>query len=506
MSTPGTIEQLLAPPVNDPNPAPPPAGELVTPRIQFLNMGNRARLAAAFAGTANPTAVWQQMIDDSPQAFSYYRELEEKDDDVGSAIAEMKLSVTGRDLQVLPGDDSQLALDAATFIQAQLDGLPDFGNSFDAILDAPFYGYSISEMIFDLSSGQVALLDIRDRPQELFCFAPMSYPQIGKLRLKEYYGAYDGTLVPEQKFITFTSRSRAGNRMGRALLRSVYWPSWFKRNVQTFWMRLAERGPGTAVVKHAQGASDSEKQEALAAAEALVESIAMAVPENFEVMEELLKGARSADPATYEKLYGMLESKIYRRIVGSTLTSHGSDGGKGTQALGNVHAAAKDQRSVELTMQVDAVLNRQLVRPLTLWNFGPACPMPKLQHDISNEEDLGKLITVYDTAQQMGLPIGKKHFYSRFGIDTPEKNEETLDRPQAPAPPIATPAGPPDRPQFAAGAPQFSAEREAQVQQEITAFDTLFAQFKGESQKEYRDRIKQVADAALKTNVRPGHL
>jgi phage gp29-like protein len=487
----------LAPPPNDPNPAPPPPGALVTPEILYLNQGSVYRLAAAFAGVADPTVVWQQMIDNSPQAILFYRELEEKDEDVGDAIAEMKLSVLGRDVQIMPGDESSRAIDAAEFVQQQLDQLPDWRNSLDAILDAPFYGYSISEMIFDVSSGQVSLQDVRDCPQELFCFAQFGFPQIGQLQLKQYLGSYQGTPMPEQKFITFTSRSRAGNRMGRPLLRSVYWPSWFKRNTQRFWMRLAERGPGTAVVTHAAGATPEDKKQALAAAEALVNSVAMAVPENFKVMEELLKGTRTADPKTYEALYSALESKIYRRIVGSTLTSHGSDGGKGTQALGNVHAATKEERSVELTLQIDAVLNRQLVRPLVLWNFGPDCPMPTLKHDVSNGEDLGKRITVEDTLQQMGLPLSKKYVYKRYGVEVPDEKDELLERSAVPAPPIGTPAGRPDN-------PQFSAERERQVQQEIDAFDTLFAQLKGEAEVDYRKRITAIAKGAERANVRPG--
>ncbi|MBN9618076.1 MAG: hypothetical protein BGO25_05610 [Acidobacteriales bacterium 59-55] len=491
------INEILAPPPNDPAPPLPEKGALVTPEILFLNQSSTYRLAAAFAGVANPTVVWQQMIDNSPQSILYYRELEEKDEDVGDAIAEMKLSVLKRQMQITPADESALAVDAANFVEQQLAALPDWRNSFDALLDAPFYGYSVSEMLFDASMGQASLLDICDRPQELFSFAPSIYPQIGQLRLKKFISSPDGELMPEAKFITFTSRSRAGNRMGRPLLRSVYWASWFKRNTQRFWMRLAERGPGTAVVTYPAGSTDDKKKEALAAAEALISNVAMAVPENFQVLQDLLKGARTADPATYERLYSTLESKIYRRIVGSTLTSHGSDGGKGTQALGNVHAQTKEDRSVELTLQIDAVLNRQLVRPLVIWNFGPDCPMPKLAHDVSNKEDLGARVTVDDTLQSMGLPMTKKYVYNRYGVDVPEEDDELLERPAAPVPSIRTPAGAPD-------SPQFSEKRERQVKREIAAFDTLFAQLKDEARAEYRQRITQIAEGAERAHVRPG--
>ncbi len=475
----------LAPPVNDPNPAPPTGPALVTPELLFLNQGTTYRLGAAFAGTANPTVVWQQMIDNSPAAMMYYRELEAKDDDIAAAIAEMKLSVLSRGWKFVPADESAQAIDAAHFCQSQLESLPTFRNVLNNLLDAPFYGYTIAELMFDTSMGQAALTDIVDCPQELFCFAPAMYPQVGALRLKEYAGSTDGALVPEQKFLTFTSRPRHGNRMGSPILRDIYWASWFKRNCQRFWLRLAERGPGTAVVVHKDGADADEKRKALSAAQALIEEVAIAVPESFRVMEDLLKGTRSADPSTYEKLYNMLESKIYRRIVGGTLTSHGSDGGKGTHALGKVHEETKEQRSIDLCLDVSDAINRQLLHTLTLWNFGPDCPAPKIAFAIEDEADLGEEVTTDDALQQMGLPLGKKAMYLKYGVSPPESPEDALLRPAAPATAIVTPAGSPDK-------PQFSSAQQHQVDQDTADLDRIFAELRAGSLAEHKQRVAAV--------------
>ncbi len=124
--------------------------------------------------------------------------------------------------------------------------------------------------------------------------------------------------------------------------------------------------------------------------------------------------------------------------------------------------------------------------------------MPMIVHDVSNEEDLGQRVTVEDTLQGMGLDIPKKYAYKRYGVQVPEEGEELLVRPAAPALPINTPAGPPDK-------PQFTAERERQVQAEIDAFDTLFGQLKDESQADYLKRITEIAKGAERANVRPGH-
>jgi len=481
----GNTTADLTPPPNDPNPAPPEKGALLSPEILFLNEGSTYRLGSAFAGTADPTAVWQKMITNSFDAILYYRELEEKDEDVGDAVDEMKLSVTKRAWQVLPKDDSAKAIDAANFIKAQIDSLKCWDNAVNSILDAPFYGYSVQEMIFDVSSGQVSLLDIRDCPQELFRFAPVNYPQIGPLRMSNYIGD-DGVPVPEQKFIVYSSRMRAGNRMGRPLMRNIYWPSWFKRNLLRLWMRLAEKGPGTAVVKYNEGAADKEKRDALASAEAIINSVAIAVPSNFEVVQELLTGARTQNPDVYAKLHDKLEEKIYRRIVGSTLTSHGSSEGKGTQALGNVHAETKDQRSVEFTRRLNRVLNDSLVRNLVLWNFGPDCPMPTLGYEVENEEDLVERMNIDKGAQEMGVPITSKYMHTKYGIPQPEEGD-TILVPQVGA----------SSPAALASQPQFSDGRDKQVKEEFAAFDTLMNQFRDESLADAKQRLQQVTAAAL---------
>jgi phage gp29-like protein len=487
--------QSLAPPPNNPNPAPPESGRLVTPEILFLNQGSTYRLGAAFSGTADPSTVWQQMIDNLPTAMMYYRELEAKDDDIADALAEMKQSVMQRGWQINPADDSAQAAAAADFIRQQLDALPNWRNSLYNMLDAPFYGYTVAEMIFDNSMGQASLQDVVDCPQELFCFAPVMYPQIGQLRLKAYASNYDGEIVPEQKFLTYTARSRHGNRMGMPILREIYWASWFKRNVQRFWLRLAERGPGTAVVVYADGADEDTKRQAVLAADALLNEVAIALPASFKVMEDLLKGTRTADPKTYESLYNILESKIYRRIVGSTLTSHGSDGGKGTQALGNVHAQTKEERSVELALQLGDVINRQLVRLLVLWNFGPDCPMPKFAFDVSDEADMGERVTTTDTLQSMGLPIPRKWTYQFFGIPEPAPDEDVLDRPVAqPAIAIATPAGTPAR-------PQFSDAQQRQVDQDKDELDTLFTQLRGDVLRKTAEQVGAIAASVEHSQV-----
>jgi hypothetical protein len=74
----------------------PSTEEIVTHDILTARQYTTLSLAKGFAGTADPTVIWQSMISDQQQAFNYYRELEEKDDDVAGDLEAMKLAILRR--------------------------------------------------------------------------------------------------------------------------------------------------------------------------------------------------------------------------------------------------------------------------------------------------------------------------------------------------------------------------------------------------------------------------
>lgn len=407
---------------------PPPRGSIVTDEALYLTQTSLYRNAIAFGGTRNPSAIWASMQYNDPWTMAYYRELEDKDEDVANCLDSLKLSVLERDREVAPANkDESQAVEIAEFIQKQLAGL-DFHAVLDCMLDAPGYGFSVQEMIFDVSEGQASLVEIADCPQELFLFGNRFYPQVGALQYLAQPWAAEGALVPEQKFLITTYRKRSRNRMGRPLLKSVFWPSWFKRNVERFWLKFAEKGPGTAVVYYNDPDSTTEKQQAAAIAEAIVDNTAIAVPNTFKMEAELLKVARSQDPAVYEHFFQAMQYSIARRILGETLTSFGNEGGTGAKAQGQVHADTLEQRSIELCRALETVINQQLVRPLVTWNYGPDAPMPKWSFDLEQEEDLARRIDIDATAQKMGKKITVGYMADRYSIPLAKgENEEKPD-------------------------------------------------------------------------------
>jgi phage gp29-like protein len=408
-------------------PALPPQGEMIPANSMYMQQLSLYRNTFAFGGTRNPTEIWAAMTYNMPQVMAYFRELEDKDEDVSNALDGLKLSVTERAQSVLPADDQDTqAVEIKEFIETQLKRF-NFDEVLDCMLDAPGYGFSVQEMIFDVSAGQAELLRIEDCPQELFLFGNRFYPQVGSLQLLDNPWASEGQPVPEQKFLIFTYRKRGRNRMGRPLLKSVFWPSWFKRNIQRLWMQFAEKGPGTAVVRYNDPDNEQERQQAAAIAQAIVDNVAIAVPKSFEYDQELLKIARSQDPKVYENFFQKMQYAVVRRIQGETLTSFGNEGGTGSNAQGKTHADTFDTRSVSLSKALMAVVNDQFVRPMVLWNYGPNAPMPKWMVEIKDGGDLVKRLAVDAGLQRMGKKFNVGYVTERY--DVPPATGENAENP-----------------------------------------------------------------------------
>jgi phage gp29-like protein len=280
--------------------------------------------------------------------------------------------------------------------------------------------------------------------------------------------------------------------MGRPLLKSVFWPSWFKRNIQRMWMQYAEKGPGTAVVHYNDADNKSERKQAVEIAQALIENVAVAVPKGFEFEPDLLKIARSQDPRVYTTFFQTMQYSIIRRILGETLTSFGNEGGGGSKAQGDTHADTLDQRSVELCRSLQSVVNRQLIQPLVLWNFGPAAPMPVWQFDLEEAEDLELRLTVDSGLQRMGKKLTVGYVSDRY--DIPLTKSETEDEelvPNVNAPTVAL------RDTTSSSFSESNRRTKLAMNAEMEQYDRMFGQMQSEAEEIFRQRVRQVAATAV---------
>jgi phage gp29-like protein len=407
-----------------PDPGKPILGTIMDEKV--LSSRAMALDPKAFTGQVDPTLVWNEMLNDSFRAFGYYRDLEEKDDQIAQCLETRKAAVLGRDRQLLSASKSADDMKRMEFGKEVLRAIPDFDETLNELLDAPPYGVAFAEIIWGMDGKRVYVQAIKPRAPEWFLFNPIIQLQTGPLRLKSTVWDIEGVPVPEHKFLVWTYRPRHGNRRGRPLLRRVFWPSWFKRQDMRFWLKWAEKGSGTVAVRYQAGASTAEQAKALEAAEAVHQSVAVAFPQGFEIVPELLKTARTGDTASYHTLLEQCEGAIAKVILGQTLTSGQASSGRGSLALAQIHQAVRAEKVWEDAAGLEHTINDQLLYWLYYFNEGPDVVRPKWTIDVEEPEDLQARSQTDKTLQGMGLPITERYLRETYGVPEPEEDDEIL--------------------------------------------------------------------------------
>ena len=228
---------------------------------------------------------------------------------------------------------------------------------------------------------------------------------------------HDSRGLPPHKFLVNSFRPRHGNRRGRPLLRRVFWPSWFKRQDLKFWLKFIEKGSGSVVVRYPQGATDQDKQRALEAAEAINAETAVAIPENFQIVSELLQSARAGDSSVFLSLADQLcNNEIARVILGQTLTQRAGEDGRGSRALGEIHQEVRFEKIATDARDLMSVINDQLLRWLFLFNFGPDVHPPKWAIQLDAPEDLRQRIEIDERLARLGAPLPLSYLQRTYSI------------------------------------------------------------------------------------------
>ena len=407
-----------------PLPQQPVTAELITPQI-LASVGTNL---VAFSGADNPSTAWRQMLTDSPSAYPLYRDLEEKDGQISSALETRKDGVLRRERKIIAVSSSAEDERRAAFARQVLAAIPNFENILCELLDAVGYGFTVAEILWEQAGREVVIRDIKPRPQELFSFGGLAQPQTGGLRFSSVSRLTnnESRSLPEHKFLTYSFRPRHGNRKGRPMLRRVFWPSWFKRQDMKFWLKFIEKGTGSVVVRYPQGATDQDKQRALEAAEAINDETAVAIPENFQIVSELLDSARAGSTDVFLSLADTLcNNEIARVILGQTLTQRGSEGG-GSRALGEVHQEVRFEKIASDARDLMSVINDQLLRWLFLFNFGPGVQPPKWHISLDPPADLAARIEIDERLARLGVPLPVSYFQRTYSLPAPQPGETII--------------------------------------------------------------------------------
>jgi phage gp29-like protein len=381
-----------------------------------------------------------QQVDEGTDPRDYLilaEEMEERDPNYRSKLSVRKMAVQGLPLVVTAANpDDPRSVEQQEFVQDILDQ-PIFIDSLLDSLDALGKGYSVVEIIWQRDATQWTPLQYKWRDPRFFRFDRDNGEEI--LLLTEDSPAIGESLEP-CKFITHRPKMKSGLTIRGGLARIVAAMHLYKSFALKDWMVFAEvYGIPLRLGKYDTEAHNEKDIATLRTAVANLGTDAAAVmPRSMEL--ELVQAAKVGDgKGLFEALTNWLDKQTTLAILGTNATSE--EGGSFAKATALEEVRGDILKSD--TRQLNATINRDLVKPLIDLNFGPPPDgvYPTAALTIEEPEDLVGFTQALLPWVKEGLRIEAAAVRDKFGLQEPDEDAEILgeSKPEPAQPPPLPP-------------------------------------------------------------------
>jgi len=365
-------------------------------------------------------------------AIAYHElaeQMEELDPHYRSVLGTRKFAVTQLKMTVEPASDSADDKRNAALVSdwCKRDELEE--ELFD-VLDAIGKGWSLVEIIWEITASRWVPKLLEWRDQRWFIMdringkTPLLRDMAGFLPLDPY------------KFIYHISKSKSGLPTQGGLAVVVAWCWMFKNYALKDWTAFAEVfGMPLRVGKYEVGETEENITRLMSAVANMGSDAAAVIAKSMDIeFIETGKGAGSPGE-TYRSLCDFLDQQISKAVLGQTATTDAIAGG---HAVGKTHNEVRGDLKRADAKQLQATLNRDLVRPMIDLNYGAPKDGNYPRLIIEQEDDpleVGALANALEILVPMGLKVRMGDIMQRLGLTEADDDDEVLQAPAAaPAP------------------------------------------------------------------------
>ena len=342
--------------------------------------------------------------------------MEERDLHYLGVLGKRKRGVAQLEMTVEPASNSADDKAAAELIRTFLNRLEIQDEMLD-LLDAIGKGYSVTEILWDVSGKQWMPKKLKHRDPRWFRF---SLNDGETLELWDNRGYLP--LAPYQ-FVTHIAKAKSGLPIRGGLARAVAWSYLFKNLDLKGWVIFAETyGQPIRLGKYGPGASDGDKRALLSAIRNIAQDCAAMIPASMSV--EFLESKITGNVELYEKLANYLDQQVSKAVLGQTGTTDAIAGG---HAVGKVHQQGQDDIQKSDAKQLEVTLNRDLVKPIIDLNMGPRPNgYPILRIVIEEEAQALPLAQALAVMVDRGLQVSQTDVRRKLGFDEPSPGDKVL--------------------------------------------------------------------------------
>ncbi|WP_194094813.1 DUF935 domain-containing protein [Marivivens aquimaris] len=360
--------------------------------------------------------------------------IEERDPHYTGVLSTRRRSVSQLDFTVEAASEDPADVARADEVRQWLrrDELAD--EVFD-MLDAIGKGYSITEIIWDMSMGQFQPSRLEYRDPRFFEFDRTSFAR-PLLRID------GGTReLPGFKFITTRLKAKSGLPLRSGLARIAMWSYLFKAFTLRDWAIFsATYGQPIRVGRYDTGASEDDRRKLFQAVANIAGDCAAIIPQSMQI-EFVEAGNVGASSDLYEKRADWFDRQVSKLVLGQTATTDAVTGGLGS---GKEHRQVQEDIERADAKALQAVVNAQLIRPWTTLNYGPDAKSPRVIIGRPEAEDLSLWMEGVGKAIDRGMRVSESEVRDKFGLADPDAKDRILHPMGAQIAPATPPEAPND--------------------------------------------------------------
>lgn len=317
----------------------------------------------------NPDDLYQKTGD-----YSIYEEMLQ-DDQVSVCLQLKKDLVIGAGFDIQPGDEGQE--EVVEFLKEALVDNPSstLDDDIEEILSAYEFGFSLTEKVFEVGGdGMLRLKKLYTRDPNSWLIHTDTKGLVEKIQQRSTPEG-DKTIEPKS-LIHFVNKPKFQNHYGQSDLRAAY-AAWFaKRQCFKYLAIFMEKAASPIPVgRYEKTAPQSAVDKLFQILKKFQTKTAITIPKDVEV--EFLEA--KSDGEVFHKAINLFNMFIGRALFIPDLVGfQGSETGGGSYSLGKDQIKLFFQHIQRRKAQVEKALNRHLIIPICLYNFGDLKKFPKI--------------------------------------------------------------------------------------------------------------------------------
>lgn len=358
-------------------------------------------------------------------------EMEERDPHYASVLGQRKRAVSGIRATVKPFSEEAKDIEIAKWVEQHVTGHDMFADLVEDLMDAVGKGFAVVETDWQTNENAWFPRAFKDRTQRFFQFDKETGR---KIRLRDESDPVDGVPLKPFHFIVHTAKLKTGQPFRGGIARVVAFSWMCKAYTVKDWMAFVETyGLPLRLGRYDKAATAKDVAVLFRAVANIGTDAAAVIPKHMDI-EFVQNTSGSGSMPIFENLARYVDEQISKAVLGQTMTT--DDGS--SQAQANVHNEVRHDVAAADARGISGTINRDLVVPCVMLNFGPVKGFPKVMITVDEPEDIKTKVDGIVALAGAGVSFKAADARAIVRMADPTDDDEVFGGAPAPSPPPQT--------------------------------------------------------------------